>query len=310
MSPLRTVAIAAALTAALGACARPAAEPDRTAPIDTDGPGYVQPGTAYWEDWTVPDATVLLGTPFPEQPWDAPGMPEDPEPVSATLLLTGDSHEAMRDLHAQIEAHGLKAATTDDAEAICEDGEPYECELYGIGTDGYAKISATLTAYERPARGEPHPRLVVSFGTYSWFDANDMHWRPAPEPPQGDSGIEIPELPADDLGHGSELPYFGKEEPLGTVPEDGRLLAPPHNPSATYGFSGIFALETEAFGHMEALAEAAATGERYPDLELASGDLRSRRVTYDGSGGGCQVDLDLLTLADGASYARLKVVCD
>ncbi|THV41674.1 hypothetical protein [Glycomyces buryatensis] len=291
--------------------------------LDTSGPGYLQPGTEFWDGWAVPAETVLLGSPFPQAPMQDEGMPDNPEPVSAELLVTGEPHDVMRDLFAQFESQGLDPVLDEGDEAVCEALAEFWCELHGQGEDGYTKASAYLTVTEEGSTGEErYPQLNLHFGTYSWLDVplerysgsdteyQEPVWVDA-EAPQGDSGIEAPVPEADGLAAGSELPFFGWDEPLGVVPEGARLLAPPYSPSATYGFAGIFSVEDEAaLGELAAMAEEAATGDKLADEDLTAGELRSHHVSYDGSGGGCGVDFDNVTPADGAMIVRLDVVCD
>lgn len=289
-------------------------------PLDTTGPGFLQSGTEFWDGWTVPAGTVLIGSPFPLPPQQDEGMPEDVERVRAEFLLTGDPHEVMRDVFAQIDARGLRAVLFEDGyddeeEEVCSAGGRH-CSVYGRGADGYTKVAADLSVDDDGR----YPHLTLEFGAYSWrdlsFSAVDgvgseaAEWIDA-EAPQGSSDVEVAVPEEDGFAPGSELPFFGRDEPLGEVPEGARLLVPPYNPSSTYGFAGIFSIEDEAaVDELAAVAAEAATGDLRADEELAAGDLRSHHVSYDGSGGGCGVDFDTVAPVDGPVVARLRVVCD
>lgn len=223
-------------------------------------------------------------------------------------------------MFAQLDAHGLRAVLLDYEgmeEEVCSEGDGLHCSVYGLGADGYTKVAVGLSA----ADAERYPKLTLEFGAYSWIDvpfpdpANEDElqppaWRDA-EAPQGDAGVTITLPDGDGLGPGSELPFFGKVEPIGDVPEGSRLLVPPYNPSSTYGFAGIFLVEDEsALDGIAAMAEEAATGDQLADEQLTAGDLRSHHVSYDGSAGGCFTDFDAVTPPDGPVIARLHVVCD
>ncbi|GAB3647022.1 hypothetical protein GCM10028833_10130 [Glycomyces tarimensis] len=303
--------------------------------LDLSAPGYVQAGVEFWEGWKVPEGTVLLGTPFPRPDLEYEGMPENNDVVGAEFLVTGDAHDVLRDLYAQMTDKGLRPVVREDERSVCAQSESrYDCSLFGRAEDGFAKIETRLEVDERPEEQEPYPRLRVELGAFSWFDIvpdladdplyEDMseeeireqeeqlrtRWADA-EAPEGDAPVSTPAIDAGELVPGAELPFFGKDESIGAVPEGSRLLAPPYNPSATYGFAGIFSVEEDtAFGELEEMAAESATGERFPDEELVSGDLVAHRISYDGSAGGCSVELDVIDARSEARIARLDIVCD
>ena len=325
MSQRRSRAIAAAaavLVLAASSCGN-GTGPSESDPIDTSGPGFLQPGTEFWDGWTVPVETVLIGSAFPRKPRSDEAMPDNPEPVGAAFLVSGDPHAVLRDVFAQLDAHGLRAVLPDYQTEVCGGGgEELHCTVYGQGADGYTKASVMLTVEAPGEQAERYPQLILEFGTYAWLDVSYDHgpadivepemmdWSDA-EAPQGEASVEITVPREDGLTAGSTMPFFGMDEPVGKVPEGARLLAPPYNPSPTYGFSGVFAIEDEsAIGELAAMAEEAATGDKLADMDLAAGDLRSHHVSYDGSAGGCSVDFDTMTSAGGAVFARLHIGCD
>jgi hypothetical protein len=302
MSVRRSAALAAvALVAAVAGCG--------VTEVDTSQPGYVQPGGEFWDGWKVPAGSVLLGTPFPEEFRPAQeDLPEDPESVTAEFMLTEDPYTAVRDLAAQMEAQGLRAVSSPDFDTCGVDGV-FACSVYGVGADGLTKIQAHFTGHENPDEAESFARLEVEIGAWTTIYPRRTDWIDFAAP-QGESGFEPPKADAGELGPGTEVPLLGRDETLGEVPEGTRLLAPLYNPSATYGVHALFHVEDEAaLADIEAMAAAAATGERYPDGDLTSGDLTSHRISYDGSAGGCQVELDTVPAGD-AVTARLHVVCD
>jgi hypothetical protein len=293
---------AAALTAAaLAGCG--------VTELDTSQPGYVQAGEEFWDGWQVPDGTVLLGTPFPEEfrPYQE-GLPEDPELVTAEFLLTEDPYTAVRDLAEQLDAQGLRAVSDPDRDQ-CGVDHGFTCSLYGVGDDGLTKFSARFTGGGDPGAEDYLPRLEVEIGAYTPLYPSRDDWIDF-QAPQGESGFDLPGIDAGDLEPGTEVPLLGQDEVLGEVPEGTRLLAPLYNPSATYGVHAIFHVEDEtALADIEAMALNASTGERYADGDITTGDLVSHRIAYDGSAGGCQVTLDTVATGD-AVIALLDVVCD
>lgn len=277
--------------------------------LDTSQPGYVQAGEEFWDGWQVPDGSVLLGTPFPEEfrPQQE-GLPEDPESVTAEFLLTEDPYTAVRDLAAQLDAKGLRAVTDPDLDR-CGVDYGFSCHLYGVGEDGLTKIAARFTGGGDPGEENFHPRLEVEIGAWTSLYPTREDWIDF-QAPQGESGLDLPDIDAGDLEPGTEVPLLGWDKVLGEVPDGTRLLAPLYNPSATYGVHAVFHVEDEAaLADIEAMALNASTGERYPDGELTSGDLVSHRIAYDGSAGGCQVTLDTVATGD-TVIALLDVVCD
>lgn len=277
--------------------------------LDTSQPGYVQAGEEFWDGWQVPEGTVLLGTPFPEEfrPHQE-GLPEDPELVTAEFLLTEDPYTAVRDLAGQLDAKGLRIVAEPDGDP-CGVDDGLTCRLYGVGDDGLTKVSVRFTGTENPGAADAFPLLEVEIGAYTPLYPRRDDWIDF-QAPQGESGFDLPDIDAGELEPGTEVPLFGRDEVLGEVPEGTRLLAPLYNPSATYGVHAIFQVEDEAaLADIEAMALNASTGERYADGDIATGDLVSHRIAYDGSGGGCQVTLDTVATGD-AVIALLDVVCD
>ncbi|WP_143034773.1 hypothetical protein [Glycomyces sambucus] len=277
--------------------------------IDTAQPGYVQAGEAFWGEWRVPEGAVLLGTPFPEE--FAPqqeGLPEDPESVTAEFLLVDDPYLAVRDLVAQIEAEGLRVVAEPDSRA-CGVDHGFSCRLYGVGDDGLTKVAARFIGAAQPESGDPFPLLELEIGAWTSLYPSRDDWVDF-EAPQGESGFDLPQTAADELGPGTEVPLFGSTTVLGQVPEGARLLAPLYNPSATYGVHAVFHIEEDtALAEIEAIADRVSSGERYPDADLTSGDLTSHRIAYNGDAGGCQVELDTVETGD-AAIALLHVACD
>jgi hypothetical protein len=292
---------AALMAAALSGCG--------VTELDTSQPGYVQAGEEFWDGWQVPEGSVLLGTPFPEEfrPQQE-GLPEDPESVTAEFLLTEDPYTAVRDLAGQFDAKGLRAVADPDLDQ-CGVDPVFACSLYGVGEDGLTKLAAHFTDSENRGDEASFPRLHVEIGAWTSLYPQRDDWIDF-QAPQGESGLELPDIDAGDLEPGTEVPLLGTDEELGEVPEGTRLLAPLYNPSATYGVHAVFHVEDEAaLADIEAMAEKAATGERYPDGEITSGGLASHRIAYDGSAGGCQVKLDTVATGD-AVIALLDVACD
>ncbi|GAA1676320.1 hypothetical protein GCM10009830_23750 [Glycomyces endophyticus] len=185
----------------------------------------------------------------------------------------------------------------------------FTCRLYGVADDGLTKVTAHFVGIEQPDREDPFPFLELEIGAWTSLDPIRDDWIDF-EAPQGESGYDLPQTAGDELGPGTDVPFFGTGEVLGRVPEGTRLLAPLYNPWGMYGVHAVFHVEDEAaLADIEAMAELASTGERYPDADLTTGDLTSHRISYNGDAGGCQVKLDTVDTGD-AVIALLHVACD
>lgn len=306
--------------------------------LDLTATGYLQPGTEFWDGWTVPAGTVGLATPFPEpDPEPVKGMPRDTDRVRMDFLVTGDANEVMRDLHAQINRRRLRPVVPEESvnrlrlsplvpeesATMCEERDrAYACELYGQGEDGLTKLTAELMVDPSPKRGEVSARLWITLGEYD--DFHDGRWGTPTTwvdaaAPEGKAPVSVPPIEPDALVPGAKLPFFGterfegKEETIGAVPEGSRLLAPPYNASATYGFAGIFVItdrHDEALAELEAMATKEGAGDRHPEETLTAGDLSARRVAFEGGGGGCGVELDSVDLGSDVVAVEFAIFCD
>jgi hypothetical protein len=315
MTPLRWAALAAATAViALSVAAFSIGNAFDRGDAELAGPGYVQPGVEFWDDWKVPVDTILLGTPIPEPSLDIEGMPQEPYRISAEFLVIGDAHDVMRDLYAQIEAHDYRPMVDGRDSSVCGgwqwDGE-YFCHLYGRADDDLTKFEARIDIRTTTMTNQPRERLWVSVGEYSNQDAPDSfsEWVDAARP-QGDAFMQPPEIEMSGLQPGDEMPFYGLDKAVGNIPDGAKMLAPSYNPSATYGFAGIFMVtDDQALDELERMASEAASGERFSDGEITAGELIVHHMSWTEWGGGCMSTLDTVDLSE-YSIARLEVICD
>jgi hypothetical protein len=221
----------------------------------------------------------------------------------------------MRDLYDQVEEHGYRPMVNQwnlDT-SVCSgwpsDGE-YSCHLYGR-VDDFTRFEARMDIRTTTMTDQPRERLWVTIGEFSEEDAPGSYtdWVDA-DRPGGEALLQPREIEVSGLEPGDEMPFYGRDEAVGQIPDGARMLAPSYNPSATYGFAGIFAVtDDQALAEIEEIAAGAATGERYPDEAVTAGDLTAKHMSWDGAGGGCMITLDAVELP-GSTIARLEVICD
>jgi hypothetical protein len=316
MTPLRRSALAATVVVivSVGAACDSGGAFDHSG-LDLAGAGYVPAGAEFWDGWRVPVGTVLLGTPFPEPRIEVEGISGEPYRISAEFFVTGDPHDVMRDLYDQVEGHGYRPMVDEwnlDT-SVCSgwpsDGE-YYCHLYGR-VDDFTKFEAQMDLRTATMTDQPRERLWVTIGEFPDEAAQGSYtdWVDA-DRPQDEALLQPREIEVSGLEPGDEMPFYGRDEAVGEIPDGARMLAPSYNPSTTYGFAGIFAVtDDQALVEFEEIAAGAATGERYPDEAVTAGDLTAQHISWDGAGGGCMVTLDAVELP-GSTIARLEVICD
>lgn len=281
------------------------------------GPGYVQSGEEFWDGWTVPEGTALLGTPFPEPGHSVEGMPAEQFRIGAEFLVVGDPHQVMRDLYRQVEEHGYQPVLDDLDPEVCG-GWPWDgtwlCRLYGLADDGHVKFEAHMEINTAETTTQPRDRLWISLGEFADGEAERYgDWTEA-EPPQGEAGVQPAGGTMAGLDSGHELKLHDSDESLGAVPEGAGLLAdsynPTANPTATAGFAGIFMVtEADALIDIQQLAARAAAGPQSSDQEITAEGLTAHRMSWDRTVNGCGVTLDIVGFAD-FDIARLEVDCE
>jgi hypothetical protein len=219
------------LAAAASACGEDDASVDDTAGLDTSTDVYLQPGEPLFDQWVVPDETVVMGVAFPS--------PHGSMTVEA--LLTGDAHRAFDDIYDQAIAADLRPMGYPNEDGPCHEtplpnwspegvvdgAASYQCQMLGVDSSDAIVLEASVqvAAESEPSLAHAELRFTTPSPDSPRIVGDDLFTELSK--PEGDAPISTPPLDSAGLNAGDPLravSWQGFDDAV--VPDESRLLAP------------------------------------------------------------------------------------